>query len=226
MISGYFVQKQSSRNIAWIDSFCMAQTEASSSFLVRPFRVNDNALYPMNELDRPITAVLQRLRGFAPTAIENGVGGRDAGGGGRILAPHYGDENADCGSGVTAGERTNFNKSPGFAHLGAPAGRSAMLAWRCIDAADQGLVERGTKRNCRKIRLRVVALGTRYELNDVGVHDNSSDTAMTTRPTSASEIRQAVIGSLRKIKMCGMIAVQARIIWGANLIPSGAACGA
>jgi hypothetical protein len=25
--------------------------------------------------------------------------------------------------------------------------------------------------------------------------------------------------------MCGMIAVQALIIWGANLIPSGAACG-
>jgi hypothetical protein len=25
--------------------------------------------------------------------------------------------------------------------------------------------------------------------------------------------------------MCGMIAVQAQIIWGANLIPSGAACG-
>jgi len=25
--------------------------------------------------------------------------------------------------------------------------------------------------------------------------------------------------------MCGMIAVQAQIIWGANLIPLGAACG-
>jgi hypothetical protein len=101
-----------------------------------------------------------------------------------------------------------------------------MLVWSCIDAADQGLAERGAKSNCRKIRLRVFAFGTRYELNDVGVHDNSSDTATTTRLTSASDIRYAVIGSLRKIEMCGMIAVQARIIWGANLIPSGAACGA
>jgi len=29
-----------------------------------------------------------------------------------------------------------------------------------------------------------------------------------------------------KNRMCGMIAVQAQIIWGANLIPLGAACGA
>jgi hypothetical protein len=101
-----------------------------------------------------------------------------------------------------------------------------MLVWSCIDASDRRLAERGAKSNCRKICLRVFAFGTRYELNDVGVHDNSSDTAMTTRPTSASEIRQAVVGSLLKIEMCGMIAVQALIMWGANLIPSGAACGA
>ena len=44
---------------------------------------------------------------------------------------------------------------------------------------------------------------------------------MTTRPISASDIRQAVIGFPLKVEMCGMIAVQAQIIWGANLIPSG-----
>jgi hypothetical protein len=35
----------------------------------------------------------------------------------------------------------------------------------------------------------VVPFGRRDELNDFGTHDNSSDTAMTTRPTSASDIR-------------------------------------
>ena len=191
-----------------------------------PVLINNNALDPVDQFERTVAAVLQRLRGLAPAAIENGVGGRHAGGGGRVLASHDADENADRGSGMAACERANFNKRPGFAHLGFPAGRPAMLVWSCIDASDRRLAERGAKSNCRKIRLRVFAFGTRYELNDVGVHDNSSDTAMTTRPTSASDIRQAVIGSLRKIEMCGMIAVQALIIWGANLIPSGAACGA
>ena len=153
--------------------------------IVRP----DNALDAVDQLERTFTAALQRLRGPALAAIENGVGGGHAGGGGRVLAPHDADENTDRGPRVAARERTNFNKSPGFAHLGFPAGWSAMLVWSCIDAADQGLAERGAKSNCRKIRLRVFAFGTRYELNDVGVHDNSSDTATTTRPTSASEIR-------------------------------------
>jgi hypothetical protein len=41
---------------------------------------------------------------------------------------------------------------------------------------------------------------------------------------SASDIRQAVIGVSPK-EACGMAAVQAQAIWGANLIPLGAACG-
>lgn len=72
----------------------------------------------------------------------------------------------------------------------------------------------------------VVAFWTRDDFDDVGAHENSSDTAMMTRLMSANEIRQAVIGVSFKKEMCGMIAVQAQIIWGANLIPSGAACGA
>jgi len=41
---------------------------------------------------------------------------------------------------------------------------------------------------------------------------------------SASDIRQAVIGVSPK-EACGMVAVQAQTIWGANLIPLGTACG-
>ena len=72
--------------------------------------------------------------------------------------------------------------------------------------------------------MRVVALRGRNELNDFGAHENSSDTAMTTRPMSASDIRQAVIGVSPK-EACGMVAVQVQTIWGANLIPLGTACG-
>jgi hypothetical protein len=41
---------------------------------------------------------------------------------------------------------------------------------------------------------------------------------------SASDIRQAVIDVSAKDE-CGMVAVQVQTIWGANLIPLGAACG-
>ncbi|WP_084029914.1 hypothetical protein [Bradyrhizobium sp. LMTR 3] len=75
-----------------------------------------------------------------------------------------------------------------------------MLVWTCIDTADGGLSQSSAKGNCWKIRLRVIAFGMRDELIDVGAHDNSSDTAMTMRPTSASEIRQAVIGFSPKKK--------------------------
>jgi hypothetical protein len=42
---------------------------------------------------------------------------------------------------------------------------------------------------------------------------------------SASDIRQAVIGVSPK-EACGMVSVLVQTIWGANLIPLGAACGA
>ena len=100
-----------------------------------------------------------------------------------------------------------------------------MLAWRRIGMVHREILRGRAEGNGRKIRLLVVVPGTSHELNDLGNHEHSSDMAMTTRRMSASDIRQAVIGISPRIEMCGMIAVQAQIIWGANLIPSGAACG-
>ena len=37
--------------------------------------MNNNALDPVNEFERTVATVLQRLRGLSPAAIENGVGG-------------------------------------------------------------------------------------------------------------------------------------------------------
>ena len=76
-----------------------------------------------------------------------------------------------------------------LATLGFSLGRSGMLVWRDVDRINGGIMQCRAERNCRKIRLCVVPVGTRDELNDFGAHDNSSDTAMTTRPTSASDIR-------------------------------------
>ena len=54
-----------------------------------------------NELDSFVAAaILNRLRRFAPAAIEDGVGGRDTRGRRCILAPHDADENTDRGSRV------------------------------------------------------------------------------------------------------------------------------
>ena len=173
--------------------------DRASMTLGTPIRMNNDPLDPMDQLEPAIAAVLQRLRRLAPAAIEDGVGGRDAGRGRSILAPHDADENADRGSGVTTCQGANFKNRLGLAHLGFPVGRSAIVVWRPIDRIGGEIPPRRAEGNCRKIRLRVIAFGTRDELNDVGAHENSSDTAMTTRPTSASEIRQAVIGfSLQK----------------------------
>jgi hypothetical protein len=89
--------------------------------------MNNDALDPVDQLKRAIAAVLQRLRGLAPAAVENGIGGRDTGGGGGILAPHDADENTDRGSGMATRQGSNLNKGLCFAHLGFSAGRSAML---------------------------------------------------------------------------------------------------
>jgi len=86
-----------------------------------------------------------------------------------------------------------------FATLGFSLERSGVLVWRGRDRIDGGFRQRRAEGNRRKIRLCAVPFGTRDELNDFGAHDNSSDTAMITRPMSAIEIRQAVIGfSLEK----------------------------
>ena len=57
----------------------------------------------------------------------------------------------------------------------------------------------GKKRDNGKIHLRVVMQRARHELNDFDFHEYPSQTAMAINPTSASEIRYAVIGySLKK----------------------------
>jgi hypothetical protein len=66
--------------------------------------------------------------------------------------------------------------------------------------SDGEILRRRTESNCREIRRRVVASGPRDESNDFGAHEKSSEIAMTTRPTSASDIRYAVIGISPKKK--------------------------
>ena len=151
--------------------------------------MHNDALDPVDQLKRPRIAILQRLRGLAPAAIEDGVGGGHAGGWRRILASHDADENAECGSGVAACKRANFEKSSGFSHLGCPVDRSGALDRCHIGSIGDSILWRGTERNCRKIRPYVVRFWTRDDLDDVDAHENSSDIAMTTRPTSASEIK-------------------------------------
>ena len=90
---------------------------ASNAITAGILRMNNDTLDPMDQLERTVTAVLQRLRGLAPAAVENGVGGRNARGGGCVLASHDADKNADCSPGMAVGERANFNKSLGHARF-------------------------------------------------------------------------------------------------------------
>jgi hypothetical protein len=105
----------------------MRQTTRLNHLAAVLLGMNNDALDPMNQFELTVAAVLQRLRGLAPAAIENGVGGGDTGGGSCILASHDTDENADCGPGMAACERANFNKSLGHARFLASPVRQAGL---------------------------------------------------------------------------------------------------
>jgi hypothetical protein len=74
----------------------------------------------------------------------------------------------------------------------------------------------------REIRLFSALSGTRHELDNLGAHEQPSQTAMAINPTSASDIKYAVIGFSLEI-MCGMIA--SRSFRARTLSPPGAACG-
>jgi hypothetical protein len=152
-------------------------------------RMHNDTLDPVDELKRPLTTVLQRLRSLAPAAVEDRVRGGYAGGGRCILAPHDADENADRGSGVATRDRANFEKSPGLSHLGCPVDRPGSLVRCHIGSIGDRILPRRAERNWRKIRPRVAGFWTRDDLDDVEAHENSSDIAMTTRPMSASEIK-------------------------------------
>src|SRR6516162_9432083 len=73
--------------------------------------MDNDALNSMDQLQRPVLAILQRLHGLAPTAIEDRIGGGDARGCGRILAAHDADKDVDGGPGMAAGQGANFSKS-------------------------------------------------------------------------------------------------------------------
>jgi len=51
---------------------------SSIFFAARIFRVDNDALDFVDQFKRAFVAILQRLRGFAPTAIQNRVGSGDA----------------------------------------------------------------------------------------------------------------------------------------------------
>ena len=84
------------------ENICQVRTiiDASNALTARILRMNNDTLDPVDEFKRTVATVLQRLRGLAPAAVENGVCGRDARGWGRILASHDADEDSDGGSRV------------------------------------------------------------------------------------------------------------------------------
>src|SRR5215813_10200772 len=86
----------------------------SKIFAVGILRVDNDALDAVDEFERAIIAVLQGLRGLAPSAVEDRVRGRDARGVGGVLRSYHADQAIDRGPGVAACDRTDFGD--GFAH--------------------------------------------------------------------------------------------------------------
>jgi hypothetical protein len=75
--------------------------------------MDNDALDSVDQLERAAGAVLDGLGGLAPAAIQNGVGGGNPGGGGRVLASHDADKDTERGSGMAARERPDFGNGSG-----------------------------------------------------------------------------------------------------------------
>ena len=73
--------------------------------------MDNDTLDSMDECKCCVVAILQRLGRFAPTAVENGVRGRYARRGRRVLASHDPGQNVDRGPGVATRERAYFDNS-------------------------------------------------------------------------------------------------------------------
>src|SRR3954447_5660588 len=164
-------------------------------------RVDNDALDSMDQSKDAVIATFRRLRRLAPAAVQDGVGRRDARRGRCILTSHDADKNVDRGPSVATRQRTNFKD--GFFHLLLVPIRLDIFAWRRVGRLDLGIVRHGrTKGDGRKIALLAPVLRARDELDDLCTHAKASHAATAIRPTKASDIRYAVIGSLSEL-MCG-----------------------
>jgi hypothetical protein len=73
--------------------------------------------------------------------------------------------------------------------------RPDMIARLCLDAFDGEIVrpDRREERDGRKIGVLAIAAGRPDEADGLTTHDRPSQTAIATRPASASDIRYAVM---------------------------------
>src|SRR6185437_361661 len=90
-------------------------SSGSNTRAVGIFRVDNDTLDFLDELESAIVAILQRLHRFAPAAIEDRRRGRNARRGGRVLGLHDADQGIDRRAGVAARDRTDFGE--GFGHF-------------------------------------------------------------------------------------------------------------
>jgi hypothetical protein len=160
--------------------------------------MDNDTLESVDQFKGAVVVIPDRLRGLAPAAVQNGVGGGNPRGSGRVLASHYADQDIERGSCMTSRQRADFCE--GFGHLvfsgrGIGCIRPDIFAWRRVGMIHGEIVGpcRRPKGDGGKVRVFARALRAADESNDFCAHDNPSHTAIATRPANASEIRYAVM---------------------------------
>jgi hypothetical protein len=154
--------------------------------------MDNDALDSVDQFQRSIVAVADRLGRLAPAAIQNGIRGGNFCAGGGVLRSHDADQDIQRGPRVAARQRSDF--SDGLSHFLFMPGR--IEGWNAFTRRGVGVIHgqvigpwRQAKRDRRRMHRLSLALEPWNECNDFRAHDNASHTAIATRPARASDIK-------------------------------------
>src|SRR5450755_4714753 len=104
------------------------RSSGSNAFAVGIFKMDNDTLDSVDQLERAFVGGLERLRGLAPAAIEDRIGRGETRGMGCVLGAHDADQDVDRRSRVAARQRTEFGDGSGHNFLN-------QSGWTCSHGA-------------------------------------------------------------------------------------------
>jgi len=165
--------------------------------------MNDDTFDAMDQF-KGVFVIAKRLCRLSPAAIEQRIGGRHARWRRCLSVAHDGNQDVQRRARVTSREQADLGDSFGHTVLsGYPRLRQPVVAASLVGGCGVSARRSVGMIHDEIIRLRPVddrasdgvprrmSINARYELNDLGAHENTSQSVMRIRPVMASMMRQA-----------------------------------